>query len=77
MTGYDEPFGMPRQLFPPALSHTDCIAVRYDTMIKNCSLSGARVAFHKIDKTDACDIDTITDFYVAEVLMKARMGLLG
>lgn len=76
MTGYDEPFGMPRQLFPPALSHTDCIAVRYDTMMNQKSLSGAHVAFHKIDKIDSCDIDTLTDFYLAEILLKARFSQL-
>lgn len=76
MTGYDEPFGMPRQLFPPCLSHTDCIAVRYKTMMEDRSLSGPHVAFHKIDKTDACDIDTLIDFYLAEVLMKHRLGQL-
>lgn len=73
MTGYDEPFGMPRQLFPPSVSHTDCIAVRYSTMMEQHSLSGPRVAFHQIKKTDACDIDTITDFFVAEALLKARL----
>ncbi len=76
MTGYDEPFGMPRQLFPPCLSHTDCIAVRYDTMMNQKSMSGPHIAFHKIAKTDAVDIDTITDFYMAEILLKQRMGML-
>ena len=75
MTGYDEPFGMPRQLFPPCLSHTDCIAVRYDTLINQKSMSGAHIAFHKIEKTDAIDIDTITDFYMAELLLKKRLEL--
>mgnify|MGYP003872125081 CR=1 FL=1 len=75
MTGYDEPFGMPRQLFPPCLSHTDCIAVRYDTMMIQKSMSGSHIAFHQIKKTDACDIDTITDFYLAETLLKTRLGM--
>ena len=73
MTGYDEPYSMPRQLFPECLSHTDCIAVRYDTMMKDKSMSGPRTAFHRIAKTDAVDIDTITDFYLAEILLKQRL----
>lgn len=73
MTGYDEPFGMPRQMFPPSLSHTDCIAVRYEIMMRDRSLSGERVAFHAIPKTDAMDIDTEMDFLVAEMLLKKRL----
>lgn len=75
MTGYDEPFGMPRQLFPACYSHTDCIAVRYEVMMRDGSLSGPRVAFHAIPKTDAADIDTLNDFLLAEILLRHRLGL--
>ena len=75
MTGCDEPFGMPRQLFPLCLSHTDCIAIRYDTMMLQKSMSGPHIAFHTIEKTDSVDIDTITDFYMAELLLKARLDI--
>ncbi len=63
----------PRQSFPEALSHTDVIAVKYDTLMKDKSLSGNKILFHKIDKLDAVDIDDEKDFLIAEQLLKKRL----
>jgi len=75
MTGHSEPSNMPRQSLPPAFSHVDVIAVRYDTLMKDRLLTGPRVRYHKLNKLDAVDIDTEIDFLVAEQLLKRRLGL--
>ena len=64
----------PRQTFPEALTHTDVIAIKYDTLINGKSLSGNKILFHKIDKLDAVDIDDEKDFLLAELLLKRRLG---
>ena len=72
MTGFDEPSNMPRQAFPPAFAHIDVIAVRYDTLMKEKLLTGKKVRYHKLAKADAIDIDTETDFLLAEIFLKKR-----
>ncbi|PIR70392.1 MAG: acylneuraminate cytidylyltransferase [Candidatus Niyogibacteria bacterium CG10_big_fil_rev_8_21_14_0_10_42_19] len=73
-TGFDEPSNMARQLFPPAYAHVDVIAVRYDTLMKDLLLTGKKVRYHKIPKTDAVDIDNEIDFMLAEFLLKRRLN---
>lgn len=74
-TGFAEPSNMPRQAFPPAYAHIDVIAVRYDTLMRDRLLTGAKVLFHKLDKKDAVDIDNEHDFLLAEILLKKRLGI--
>lgn len=74
LTGFDEPSNMARQLLTPAFSHVDVIAVRYDTLMHDHLLTGAKTRFHKLVKEDAIDIDTETDFLLAELLLKKRFG---
>jgi len=49
------------------------IAVKYDTLMNQKSLSGNKILFHKIDKLDAIDIDDEKDFLLAELLLKRRL----
>lgn len=72
LTGFDEPSNMPRQSLPPAFAHVDVIAVRHDTLMNDRLLTGKKVLFHKLAKVDAIDIDTETDFLLAEILLKKR-----
>ena len=74
MTGFNEPSNMARHLLTPAFAHVDVIAVRYDTLMKDKLLTGPRTRFVKLDKIDAIDIDTETDFLVAEILLKKRLS---
>ena len=37
-------------------------------------MAGEKVLYHTIDKNDAVDIDTETDFLLAEILLKKRLG---
>lgn len=69
-TGFDEPSNMARQLFVPAYSHVDVIAVRYDTLMKEKLLTGKKVGFIKLNKNEAVDIDSELDLIVAETLLK-------
>lgn len=75
LTGFAEPSNMPRQSFPAAFSHVDVIAVRYDTLMKECLLTGKKIKFVRLAKTDAVDIDTEADFILAEILLRRRLGL--
>ena len=74
MTGFNEPSNMARHLLTPAFAHVDVIAVRYDTLMKDKLLTGSRTRFVKLDKIDAVDIDSETDFMLAEALLKKRLG---
>ena len=75
-TGHTEPSGMARQSFTPAAyAHVDAIAVRYNTLMQDRLLTGTKVRYHKLDKTDAVDIDSEIDFLVAEILLKRRLGI--
>ena len=74
MTGFDEPSNMPRQSFPPAFAHVDVIAVRHDTLMRDRLLTGKKVRYHKLDKQVAIDIDTETDFLLAEILLNKRLN---
>ncbi len=73
ITGFIEPSNMPRQLFPQAYSHTDVIAVKYNTLIKDQLLTGNRIRYHRIEKLDSVDIDNENDFLLAELLLKKKL----
>lgn len=71
-TGLKDAHNMPRQSFPQAFQHVDVIALRWKTLVEDKSMAGEKVRFHQIAKHDAIDIDTETDFMVAEELLKRR-----
>lgn len=72
VTGFAEPSNMPRQAFIPAFAHVDAIAVRYDTLMKDRLLTGQRVRYLKIPKSEAIDIDTENDFLLAEIILNKK-----
>lgn len=76
LTGFDEPSNMARQSFPPAFSHVDVIAVKYDTLMRDRLLTGPKTLYHQLPKEDAIDIDTETDFLLAELMLKKRSGII-
>ena|SRR3989344_1958228 len=73
-TGFKDTHNMPRQSFPKAYSHVDVIALRWDTLVNQKSMAGEKVLYHEINKNDAVDIDSETDFLLAEILLKRRLG---
>jgi CMP-N-acetylneuraminic acid synthetase len=73
-TGLKDAHNMPRQSFPEAYQHVDVIALRWDTLVEKKEMAGERVRFYRIKKEDAADIDTETDFLLAELLLKKRLA---
>lgn len=74
--GLKDAHNMPRQSFPQAFSHVDVIALRWNTLVNKKSMAGEKILYHQIPKTDAVDIDTETDFLLAELLLKRRLNEL-
>ncbi len=74
LTGFAEPSNLPRQALPKAYTHVDVIAIRYNTLIKERLLTGRRMRYQMLAKKDAIDIDTETDFLLAEILLKRRLN---
>lgn len=73
-TGLRDAHNMSRQSFPGAYQHVDVIALRWKTLVEDKSMSGKKIRYHLIPKTVAIDIDSETDFFIAEQLMK-KYGL--
>ncbi|MBI4114611.1 MAG: acylneuraminate cytidylyltransferase family protein [Candidatus Niyogibacteria bacterium] len=71
-TGMKDAHNMPRQSFPEAFQHVDVIALRWKTLVENKEMAGKRIRYHIIPKEEAIDIDTATDFMLAEELLKKR-----
>jgi CMP-N-acetylneuraminic acid synthetase len=74
-TGFKDAHNMPRQSFPQAYSHVDVIALRWETLVDKKAMAGEKVRFYPIQKENSIDIDTETDFLLAELLLKKRLGL--
>lgn len=74
-TGHKDAHNMPRQSFPEAYSHVDVIALRWKTLVEDKAMAGDKIRFHTIKKENAMDIDTETDFLLAELLLRKRLEL--
>ncbi|MBI4088141.1 acylneuraminate cytidylyltransferase family protein [Candidatus Kaiserbacteria bacterium] len=73
-TGHDEPYNLPRQLFPKVYVHTGAMDVmRRDTILKQESTSGRKLGYFFMRPEDSVNIDTLLDFEIAEILLKRRM----
>lgn len=74
-TGFDEPYNLPRQLFPKVHVHTGAMDVmRRDTILKQKSTSGKKLGYFFMKPEDSVNIDTPLDFEIAEVLLQKRVG---
>lgn len=74
-TGFDEPYNLPRQLFPKVYVHTGAMDImRRDTILKQKSTSGKKLGYFFMDPEDSVNIDTSLDFELAEVLLRRRLG---
>lgn len=72
-TRMNEPYNLPRQKLPKTYIHTGAMDVmRRDTILKLKSTSGKKVGYFFMDEKDSINIDSKTDFIVAEVLMKKK-----
>jgi CMP-N-acetylneuraminic acid synthetase len=64
-----------RQNYRKAYFRANVIVSRTEAIAETSSLTGDRVRYHIIPQERAIDIDTVTDFFVAEQLMK-KFGLV-
>ena len=73
-TGLKDAHNLPRQSFPEAYSHVDVIALRWKTLVDDKAMAGEKIRFYPIKKENSIDVDTETDFLLAELLLKKRFG---
>jgi N-acylneuraminate cytidylyltransferase len=73
VTGFDEPYNLPRQLFPEMYAHLGAAGVAWtDTFRKLNSTSGSSMKYVLMKDEDAFDINYPVDFEIAETLMRKR-----
>jgi len=69
--GIDEPFNMPRQKLPPTYWQTGTYdLIRRDVIMKKDSMTGKTILPILIENAMAIDIDDMSSFEKAEILMK-------
>lgn len=74
VTGFDEPYDLPRQLLPKAFVYSGAMQViRRDTLLRQQSLTGRRSAYFFMKHEDSVNIDSLLDFQFAEMLMNERL----
>ncbi|MBP9760240.1 MAG: acylneuraminate cytidylyltransferase family protein [Candidatus Pacebacteria bacterium] len=74
ITGFEEPYDMPRQLFPDAYVYSGAFQViRTKTILEYKSLSGARMRYIHMPLERSVNIDTLDDFKYADMLMRERI----
>lgn len=72
-TGFSEAYNLPRQLFPNAYNQTGAMHImRLATIRDMKSTSGKKLAYIVMKPEDVVDIDSPTDFAIAEFLLKRR-----
>lgn len=74
-TGFDEPYNLPRQLFPKVHVHTGAMDVmRRATILDQKSTSGKRLGFFEMSPEDSINIDNTIEMEMAEILLKRRLN---
>ncbi len=74
VTGFDEPYNLPRQLFPEMYAHLGAAGVAWTKTFRELnSTSGTILKYVTMDEVDAFDINHPADFEIAEVLMRKRL----
>lgn len=61
-----------RQRHTPAYFRANIVASRIETIRRTGTLTGERVAFHEVPQDRSIDIDSPTDFVIAEALLQLR-----
>lgn len=73
VTGFDEPYDLPRQLFPKAYIYSGAMQIMWrKTLTKQKSLTGKKSKYFLMRPEDSINIDSEIDFLMAELLMKQR-----
>jgi len=73
ITGFDEPYNLPRQMFPKVYMHTGAMDVmRTRTILELKSTSGNHLGYFFMSAEDSVNIDSLIDFELGEILLKRR-----
>ncbi len=76
VTGHEQPYNMPRQLFPEMYQHLGASGVAWTKTHRDIgTTSGTILKYVLMDELDAFDINHPLDFDIAEVLMKKRLSM--
>ncbi len=74
ITGLDEPWNLPRQMFPEVYVHTGAMdVIRRKTLLVLRSTSGTRIRYVEMSPEDSVNIDYPIDFSLAEILFQNRL----
>ena len=70
-TGLKEPYNAPRQILPSVYQNNGCVNVFWtDTILKEDSMTGRKIAGFAMEDWESVNIDTPIDFLIAEQLMR-------
>lgn len=73
VTGFDEPYNLPRQLFPEMYAHLGAAGVAWTGTFRKLNSTSGTILKHVLMKDeDAFDINHPVDFEIAETLMRKR-----
>ncbi len=74
ITSFDEPYNLPRQLFPKPYTQTGAMDImRLKTIRELKSTSGKKLSYIFVKPEDTVDIDNPIDFEIAEILLKKKI----
>ena len=73
LEGVNEPYNLPRQALPEILWHTGQIDIIRTKTLLDGSMTGKNIHAIDVPTETAIDIDTTTDFVVAEAVCDERM----
>jgi CMP-N-acetylneuraminic acid synthetase len=74
VSGFDEPFDLPRQLFPKAYVYSGAMQVMWRRTLRELnSLTGGKSKYFLMRPEDSINIDTALDFKLAEILLTQRL----
>ncbi len=75
ITGFDEPYDLPRQLFPKAYVYSGALQVMWrKTLLEQKSLTGKKSKYFFMKTEDSINIDSPIEFELAEILLAKRMN---
>lgn len=75
ITGFDEPYDMPRQILPPAYIYSGAMQIMWPkTITQQHSLTGKKSKFFLMNSLDSINIDSLIDFKLAELIMQRRLA---
>lgn len=76
ITGHDEPYDLPRQIFPNAYIYTGVLQAMWrKTLVEQKSMTGKKAKYFLMDPENCINIDSPTEFELAEILMNKRLQL--